>query len=89
MACGQPFLMNGISKLACIWFGDNQRAIAIGIVAFAFAVGSIIGLSLASFFIFDDDKNDHPKIKKEVEGFMLVVSWGTTVLCVPMLLFYR
>lgn len=53
MAIGQPFLINGISKHACIWFGDHERAIAIGIIAFGFALGSIIGLSLASFFILE------------------------------------
>ena len=81
--------MNGISKFACIWFGDNERAIAIGIIAFAFALGSIIGLSLASFFVFEDDKEDYEKIKREVEYFMLVVSYTTSILCIPMILFYR
>ena len=64
MAMGQPFLMNGVSKLACIWFGDHERAIAIGIVAFAFALGSIIGMSLASFFVFEEDKEHPDKIKR-------------------------
>lgn len=89
MATGQPFLINGTSKLACIWFGDNERAIAIGIVSFGLAIGTIIGLSMASFFIFDDDKNNHAKIRKETENFMLWVSWGTTALCLPMIIFYK
>lgn len=89
MAVGQPFLINGVSKLACIWFGDNQRALAIGITGFGLAIGTILGLAIGSFFIQDEDKYDHAKIRRETEKFMLWVSWGTTVLCAPMILFYK
>ena len=30
-ALGQPFILNGIPKLAVIWFGDDKRVIAQGI----------------------------------------------------------
>ena len=56
---GQSVLINGISKLACIWFGDHQRAIAIGILSFAFALGSILGMTIGIIFVKEDDKNDH------------------------------
>lgn len=89
MAIGQPFFLNGISKLACIWFGDNERAIAIGILAFAFALGSIVGLVLGTFFVLDEHKDNHELIRKESIEFMRVVSWGTTFLCAPMILLYK
>ena len=89
MAIGQPFLINGISKLACIWFGDKERTLAIGIVAFSLALGSILGLSLATFFIFEEDKYDKKLIRSETESFMLFISWGTTLLCLPMIVFYK
>ena len=63
-------MLNGISKLACLWFGDNQRAIAIGIGTEAMAIGSIGGLSFGSFFVFEDDRGYPEKIKKGTVNLM-------------------
>ena len=51
IALGQPFLLNGISKLPCIWFGDSQRAVAMGILALSFTLGNILGLTFGTFFV--------------------------------------
>lgn len=81
--------MNGVSKMPCMWFGDNQRAISIGVLALAWALGSMFGLSLGSIFVSDDDKDDPEKIKDQVVYFMYVISWATTVCCLPLLFLYK
>ena len=88
MATGQPFLLNGISKHACIWFGDKERALAIGVVGFGLALGSILGLCLAGCFISEKDRYNKALVRRETENYMLFVSWGTTLFCLPMVLFY-
>lgn len=65
IALGQPFLLNGISKLPCIWFGDHQRALAIGILALSFTLGNILGLVLGTFFVHAKDRDDPQKIKEQ------------------------
>lgn len=81
--------MNGVSKLPCIWFGDNQRATAIGILGLSFALGSMFGLSLGSIFVSDSDKDDPEKIKQQVENFMWFASWASTALCAPMIFLFK
>lgn len=89
IAFGQSFFLNGISKLACIWFGDTQRVIAIGILTFGLALGSCFGFCIASFFVFDEDKHDYEKIKEETTNLMWFISWATTLLCGPAIFLYR
>lgn len=81
--------MNGISKLACIWFGDQQRPIAIGVLTFGLALGSCIGFCIGSFFVFEEDKDDHDKIKDQTIQFMWSISWATTFLCAPAIFLYE
>lgn len=64
IALGGPFFFNGLCKFACVWFGDNERGMAIGILTIGIALGSLFGFSLAAFFVFDEDKEDHEKIKR-------------------------
>ena len=75
--------------MASIWFGDNERSVAIGLIAFSFALGSIVGLTLGPMFVYEEDKDDPEKIKEQAVEFMRYVSLATTVLCFPMLLFYK
>lgn len=54
----QPLILNGISKLATIWFSDNQRAVATSIASLANPIGCIIGYGAAPFFVTDEDANN-------------------------------
>lgn len=89
IAFGQSFFLNGISKLACIWFGDNQRAIAIGIQTFGLALGSCVGFCIGSFFVYEEDRHDHEKIKEQTINLMWFISWATTFLCAPAIFLYK
>lgn len=89
IAIGQPFLTNGISKLACIWFGDHQRTIAISILSISMALGTCIGFCIASFFIHESNKEDHAKIKEQTNDFMWFISISNTILCAPLIFFYQ
>lgn len=89
--CGiaQPFIVNGISKLALIWFGDNQRAIATSLVALATPVGCIIGLGLGPAFIKNEDRHNPDNCKRHVGELLRIQGFITMGMCLPMLLFYR
>lgn len=89
IAFGQCFFLNGISKLACIWFGDNQRALAIGILSLGVMVGGAMGFALASLWILEENKDDHAKIKEQTIDFMEFASLVTTLLCGPALFLYE
>lgn len=56
---GFPFILNGISKFACIWFGDKQRAIAIGVLHFSIVLGAILGMGLGPLFVKQKYKDDY------------------------------
>jgi MFS family permease len=57
-AVGQPFLMNIPSKIASIWFGDKERAIATAAGSMSVAIGAIISFVLPQTVITDADFND-------------------------------
>ena len=56
VAIANPFMCNGVSKLATNWFGDNERALATSIGSLANPMGCILGLSVGTFYVFDSDK---------------------------------
>lgn len=50
-AVGQPFLINMPAKLAAVWFGKNERVIAITICVAMTALGAAVGFVLPTIFI--------------------------------------
>lgn len=54
-AVGQPFLINATAKLAQVWFGPNERVIALTIAIAAQALGSALGFVFPGFWVTDDD----------------------------------
>ena len=54
-AIAQPFLINGVSKVATQWFGDDERGVATAIGSLADQFGNIMGFVLAPFFITEYD----------------------------------
>ena len=54
-AIGQPFLVNAPTKLAAVWFGPNERVIAVTIAVAAQALGAAVGFVFPSIFVSPDD----------------------------------
>ena len=44
IAAGQPFVLNGVTKLAMTWFPEKEEATAVGLGSMALFVGMMIGL---------------------------------------------
>lgn len=51
IAIGQPFVLNGITKLVVTWFTPKEEATAIGLGSLSFFVGMIIGLGLTPVLV--------------------------------------
>jgi MFS family permease len=50
-ALGQPFVFNGLSKLASLWFPLKERALATGLGTMGLYLGMIIALTLTPFLV--------------------------------------
>ncbi|MFB0500931.1 MAG: MFS transporter [Candidatus Bathyarchaeia archaeon] len=50
-ALGQPFVFNGISKLATLWFPLKERALATGLGTMGLFLGMITALTLTPFLV--------------------------------------
>lgn len=81
--------MNGASKMATVWFADNERAMATAVGSLATPLGAIIGSIMAPFFIFDTDKYHIDDGKTHVEDYMLIAAVLVTVMNIPILFFFK
>jgi MFS transporter, FLVCR family, feline leukemia virus subgroup C receptor-related protein len=57
-AAGIAFVISGPSKVAMVWFGDKERAIATTIGALSIPLGNIFGFVLPIFFFRDIEDNE-------------------------------
>ncbi|HJX03936.1 MAG TPA: MFS transporter [Dehalococcoidia bacterium] len=46
IAIGQPFVLNGVTKLATTWFGAKEEGLAVGLGSFALFIGMLVALGL-------------------------------------------
>jgi MFS family permease len=57
IAVGQPFVLNGVTKLVVTWFPQKEEATAVGLGSLALLVGMMVGLgatpALVDFLSFD------------------------------------
>jgi cyanate permease len=51
ISVGQPFVLNGITKLATTWFSPKQEALAVGLGSFALFIGMMIALGLTPLLV--------------------------------------
>lgn len=51
IAAAQPFLLNAWTKVAALWFGQEERATAVGLVTLANLSGAAIGMVLTPLLI--------------------------------------
>jgi sugar phosphate permease len=81
----QPLVQTIGPKIAAIWFGDQERAIATTVTSIASVFGVLIGFALPIFFVNDDDKKDPEKARDKIQFYILVQSIIVTVLAIPIL----
>lgn len=54
-------MSNTPTKLAAVWFGNNERVIAITIAVAAQAIGAGVGFVVPAIWVTDDDTDDQFK----------------------------
>lgn len=89
MALGQPFVLSTPAKLAGVWFGDGERAIATTVGSIAAPFGAVIGYLLPLPLISDADTKRPDGGEGRFLRYLLVQSSIITVLGLPILLFIR
>ena len=81
MALGSPFTLTIGAKIAGIWFGDNERALATTITSVASVMGVIIGFVFPIFFVPNDSRDPHFRDKLWI--YTLIQSIVISSLAVP------
>lgn len=84
MAIGQPFMLSAPAKLAAVWFGDNERALATTLGSLAAPMGAVTGFLLPLPFI-GDDFGTQEQGRKKFFTYVLVQNIVITVLGVPII----
>ncbi len=51
IAIGQPFVLNGVTKLAMTWFPQKEEATAVGLGSMALFIGMMVGLGLTPVLV--------------------------------------
>lgn len=51
IAVGQPFVLNGITKLVVVWFSPQEEAMAVGLGSLSLFVGMIMGLGVTPLLV--------------------------------------
>lgn len=88
-AFGQPFLMNIPSKIATLWFGDKERAMATAVGAVSSPIGSVISFVLPQAFVQESDLADIMAGQRHFCFYLLVQTMVVTLCIVPALAFIR
>ncbi len=78
-AIAQPFIMNGITKLAADWFAEEQRAIATGLGTAGMFAGLALGFSVPP----------HLNLSLGLSGTMMVIASVTVVLSIGFFLLVK
>ena len=94
----QPFMLCGPARVAKVWFGENENAIATTLGALAVPLGCLTGMVVPSFFIPPleqvdpteelDDLTKQEYVKK-IYNYLLWQNIIITVLAVPILFFVK
>jgi MFS family permease len=51
ISIGQPFILNGVTKLATVWFSPKEEATAIGLGSLALFIGMMVALGLTPLLV--------------------------------------
>lgn len=74
-AIGIAFVISGPSKVATVWFGDKERAIATTIGALSIPLGNIFGFVLPMFFFRDIQEEEWLEEETYAEALSMVRSY--------------
>lgn len=88
MALGNPFVLTIGAKMAGIWFGDHERALATTIISVASVMGIIFGFVFPTLFITDKDRED-PELENKLWLYVLIQSSVITGLAIPIFFLIR
>ena len=89
LACNQPFMGNGLSKLVTQWFGDDERTLATTLATFGKPFGSILGFMFGAFYVKNSDKYDHVAGKEHTVMFLRDSSIVVTLLILPLIMLFK
>ena len=89
IAISQPFFSNGVSKLASVWFADDERALATTIGSLSIPLGCIMGMVLGPVFIPEIDKYQHENGKEDITFYLMISAIACTLLSIWCILFFR
>ena len=89
MAVGHPLTLVAPAKIAALWFGDNQRALATMIGSLAGPVGAVLGFLLPFIFLSDQDAHNSPESRDKIRNYILVQSIVVTAIGVPIGFFVK
>ena len=51
ISLGQPFVLNGVTKLATVWFSPKQEATAVGLGSLALFIGMMVALGITPVLV--------------------------------------
>jgi hypothetical protein len=89
MALGQPFMLSAPAKLASLWFGDNERAIATTLGSLAAPIGAVTGFLLPLPLISESDAMPIEHGKSVFFRYILIQNIIITVLAIPIIFLIR
>lgn len=85
IAIGQPFMLSAPAKLAAVWFGDNERAIATTLGSLAAPIGAVCGFLLPLPLIGEKDGTPDENGRSTFWTYVLVQNIIITVLGLPII----
>ena len=89
IAIGNPLSLIAPAKIASIWFGDDQRALATMIGSLAVPLGSVLSFIMPFFFLSNDDAVDSSTARSH---FITYIIWQNIVIMaisIPIFFFVR
>ena len=87
-AIAQPFLLNGVSKVATVWFPDDERALATTIGSLASPVGVILAWTVPSLMLSDGtnslgtEEDKIYEVMSYVKACAIVVTLGSSLVLI-------
>ena len=84
-------MQNSFTKLASIWFGENERTKAATVMILADAVGCILGYLLGPSFVLDSDRieGNWDRGRLHFRDLVFTTAILSTIMCLPTLLLYK
>jgi hypothetical protein len=85
--------VNGATKMASIWFTDDDRTIATSLAGLGIPIGCLIAFGVGPMAISDahakNKTNNYAHGKMKTKEFMLEIAILATICCLPLAIFYK